>query len=163
MSGPPPAKADPGPWSRLPERLQPRSRELPGSGSQRLVETTLLLLVGLLLAIATVNDVVRQTGVNHRLIADLSTWRGYTGHYYRNVGVDEELLGSTTHRDVVCGNTTPGAPKARVQICLVMTGPIHGGRRRVSGGFYLPPKTENNLRAYRYGCFGSVTKGLCAR
>ena len=41
----------------------------------RLIETTLLILAGLLLAIATVNDVVDQTHVNHRLIADLRTWR----------------------------------------------------------------------------------------
>lgn len=160
MSGPS-TQAEQGPWGRLPGWLRPRDHELPGSGSLRLVETTLLLLAGLLLAVATINDVARQTGVNERLIADLRTWRGYTGHDYHNVGVDQELLGITTHRDVVCGNTTPGAPKARVQICLVVTGPTRDGRRRVSGGWYLPANTEDNVRERRYGCFGSVTRGLC--
>jgi hypothetical protein len=158
-----PVTAEPQGWGWLPERLRPRSSELPGSGNQRLIETTLLLLVGLLLAIATINDVVRQTGVNERLIADLRTWRSYTHHDYHNVSADQELLGITTHRDVVCGNTTPGAPKARTQICLVMTGPTHGGRRRVSGGWYLPPGTEDDSKQKRYGCFGSITTGLCER
>ena len=63
----------------------------------------------LLLAIATVNDVVRQTHINQRLIADLRTWRAYTGHDYKNVAIEQQLLGPTTKREVVCGNTTPGA------------------------------------------------------
>ena len=62
-------------FGRWPGWLRPRAIELPGSGRMRLIETTLLVLVGLLLAIATVNDVVRQTHVNQRLIADLRTWR----------------------------------------------------------------------------------------
>jgi hypothetical protein len=48
----------------------------------RLIETTILILFGLLLAGATVNDVVRQTHTNQRLIDDLRTWRVYTGHDY---------------------------------------------------------------------------------
>ncbi len=52
-------------WRRLPAALRPRSSELPGRGELRLVETAVLLLVGLLLAVATVNDVVRQAHINH--------------------------------------------------------------------------------------------------
>src|SRR5437763_9343203 len=50
-------------------------------------ETVVLLLAGLLLAIATVNDVVLRTHTNHRLVADLRTWRLYTGHGYHNLSV----------------------------------------------------------------------------
>jgi hypothetical protein len=126
----------------------------------RLIETTLLLLLGLLLAIATVNDVVRQMHVNHRLVADLRTWRAYTGHDYHNVSPEQDIFGHTT-RDFVCGNIVPGPPKERVQICLVMTGPVIHGRRAVHAGWYLPPKTDDLLR-YRYACFGSaVQQGLC--
>jgi hypothetical protein len=150
-------------WERLPPRLRPLDAELRGSGSLRLVETTLLLLVGLVLAIATINDVARQTGVNHRLIADLKTWRAYTAHDYHNLSVSQELLGITTKRDVVCGNTTPGPPKARAQICLIIAGPTRSGRRQVLGGWYLPPNTEDDVREHRYGCFGSATAGLCPR
>ena len=110
-------------WDRLPPRLRPLEEELPGTGSLRLVETTLLLIVFLLLAVATINDVSRQTGVNDRLIADLKTWRSYTAHNYKNISVSQELLGITTKRDVVCGNTTAGPPKERAQICLVVAGP----------------------------------------
>ena len=34
-----------------------------------------------------------------------------------------------------------------------MTGPIVDGKRRIQGGWYLPPKAEDE-RALRYGCFG---------
>jgi hypothetical protein len=150
-------------WRRLPEPLRPRSSERRGRGELRLVENAVLVLVALLLATAAVDDVVRQAGVNHRLTADLRTWRAYTHHDYKNVGTDTELLGTSTHRDVVCGNTIPGPPKRRTQICLVVTGPTEGGRRTVSGGWYLPPHSEQDVRSARYGCFGSVTSGLCER
>jgi hypothetical protein len=128
----------------------------------RLIETTLLVLAGLLLAIATVNDVVRQTHVNHRLVADLRTWRAYTGHDYHNVSPEQDIYGHTT-RDFVCGNTTPGPPKERVQICLVITGPVVHGRREARGGWYLPPKVED-VSTFRYGCFGSATPAqFCGR
>jgi hypothetical protein len=128
----------------------------------RLVETTLLVLVGVLLAVATVNDLVRQTHVNHRLIADLRTWRTYTGHAYHNLSIEQELFGRSSQREVVCGNTSPGAPKARTQLCLAIWGPVVGGRRTVHGGWYLPPKVED-VRADRYGCFGAGAEGICPR
>jgi hypothetical protein len=144
----------------LPAWLRPLDGEQPGLGRTRLTETTLLLLALLLLAIATVDDVVLQTHVNHRLVTDLRTWRSYTGHDYHNVAPERDIFGHTT-RDFVCGNTVPGPPKERVQICLVMTGPVIHGRRAVHAGWYLPPKTEDLLR-YRYACFGSAAQqGLC--
>jgi hypothetical protein len=153
----------------------PRRRGLPGGvpawlrrpadspragGGVRLIEGSVLLLAGLLLAIATVNDLVRQTHVNHRLVADLRTWRSYTRHDYRNLSISQDVRTLST-RDVVCGNTAPGAPKARVQLCLQVTGPVRTGRRSVSGGWYLPPRVED-LRRYRYACFGpAVAEHRC--
>jgi hypothetical protein len=161
MSAPTPSLGG-GFGGRLPAWMRPRDHELPGSGRTRLVETTLLMLVGLLLAIATVNDVVRQTHVNHRLVADLRTWRAYTGHHYKNLSVEQDLRGHTT-RDIVCGNVSPGAPKARTQLCIVLSGPVRAGRRAAPGGFYLPAKVDDIAR-YRYGCYGSATAaGLCPR
>jgi hypothetical protein len=127
-----------------------------------LAETTVVLLAGALLAAATVNDVVRQTHINHRLVADLRTWRAYTGRDYHNLSVSQDTRGLST-REVVCGNTAPGPPKAHTQLCLVITGPVSQGRRTVRGGWYLPPGVEN-LTRYRYACFG-VPKGqsLCRR
>ena len=125
-------------FSRLPAWLRPRARELPGSGRLRLIETTLLALLGLLLAIATVNDVARQTHINHRLI------------------------GAASKHEVVCWNTSPGGRKARTQLCLVMYGSLSGGRRSVHGGWYLPPKVED-VRGDRYGCFGPASRGMCPR
>ncbi len=133
-------------WLRRP------AARLAAGGRLRLVEGSALALAGLLLATATVNDLVRQTHVNHRLSADLRTWRAYTRHDYRNLNIGQDVRGLST-RDVVCGNTAPGAPKARVQLCLQMMGPVRSGRRSVSGGWYLPPRVEN-VRRYRYACFG---------
>jgi hypothetical protein len=153
-------------WDRLPQRLRPRTID-PASGTSTgrtwRIETIVLVLVGLLLAIATVNDVARQRNVNERLIADLRTWRDYTGHDYRNVGADQELLGTTSQKEVVCGNTTPGPPKARPQICLAVWGPIVNGRRTVHGGWYLPAKVQDDVRSERYGCFGAAGRGACPR
>jgi hypothetical protein len=153
------------PAARLPERLRPREREPDDRGARRvrLLETAILVLVGLLLAVATVNDVARQTAVNHRLIADIRTWRQYTGHAFHNVSVDQQLLGPASGREVVCGNDAPGPPKQRVQICLVVRGPVHGGVRRVVAGWYLPAHTEDDVRSKRYGCFGPVGARFCTR
>jgi hypothetical protein len=169
MSAPQATAPNPEPLRRggafewLPEWLQPRDVELPGLGQLRLVETIVLVLVGALLAVATINDVARQTKVNERLIADLRTWRHYTHHDYRNVTADQELLGSASQREVVCGNTSPGAPKATTQICLLVWGPTVDGRRTVHGGWYLPARVEDNVRSARYACFGAASEGLCPR
>ena len=140
--------------SRLPPRLRPRDSEQPGSGRQWRIETLVLILVGLLLSIATVNDLVLNTHTNHRLNADLRTWRQYTGHDYKNVSTEQDIFHHST-TDLVCGNTTPGPPKERIQLCLQLTGPVTAdGRRAARGGWYLPPRQED-LRRYRYGCFGT--------
>jgi hypothetical protein len=127
----------------------------------RLIETTLLIMFGLLLAGATVNDVARQTHVNQRLIEDLRTWRAYTGHDYHNLSIEQTLFGERSQREVVCGNTAPGAPHARIQLCLAIWGPVVDGRRTVHGGWYLPADTEEDLRRHRYGCFGPASAGIC--
>jgi hypothetical protein len=140
---------------RLPPSLRPLEHERKASGRLWRVETVALLLVGLLLAIASVNDVVLGTHTNHRLVADLRTWRAYTGHDYKNVSAEQDIYHHTT-TDVVCGNTLPGPPKERVQICLQMTGPVVHGYRAARGGWYLPANSEKNLRRYRYACFGTT-------
>jgi hypothetical protein len=124
--------------------------------TRRAIETTILALIGLLLTVATIDDVSQQVGVNHRLIADLSTWRTVTGHRYHNLSIEQNVEHRGT-REVICGNTSPGAPGMRTQICLIMTGPVRVGRRAAAGGYYLPPMLEDR-RAGRYGCFGVAVK-----
>jgi hypothetical protein len=146
----------PGAWLRLGQIAR-----APGGGT-RLAEGVVLLLAGALLATATINDLVLQTRANDRLIADMRTWRAYTRHGYHNLQVSRDLTGLTT-REIVCGNTAPGGLKARVQLCLVVSGPVRAGRREVDGGWYLPPKSEDERR-YRYACFGPPrAEGRCPR
>ncbi len=129
---------------------------------RRLIEVTVLVLVGVLLALATVNDVIRQSHTNQRLVVDLDTWRAYTGHVYHNLTIEQDLKGSGSKREVICGNTSPGAPKTRPQLCLVMRGPVVHGRRAVYGGYYLPPHTVFDVSSLRYACFGPAkSQGLC--
>jgi hypothetical protein len=150
-------------WQFLPPRLRPRTEESKGRGDLRLIETLVLVLVGIVLATATINDLARQASINHRLVADLATWRHYTGHDYRNVAIDQETLGASSQREVLCGNTSPGAPKSRTQICLTIWGPVVNGMRAVHGGWYLPAHVENDVSSERYGCFGVGAQGRCAR
>lgn len=149
-------------FERLPEWARPLEEERQGLGSRRLAETTILILIGIFLAIATVNDVIQQTHVNHRLSADLLTWRTLTGHRYVNLSTEQDVKTYTT-RDTVCGNVSPGAPGEREQVCLRIVGPVIAGTRSVDGGYYLAPYAPD-LRHNRYGCFGAASEeGLCGR
>jgi hypothetical protein len=148
-------------WERLPAWLRPRMSEQRGSGRLWRIEATLLVVVGLFLAVAVVNDLAREVRINHRLIADLTTWRHYTHHDYINISIDQETLGANSGREVLCGNTSAGPPGSKTQICLAIWGPTVEGRRTVHGGWYLPPYYED-VRSKRYGCFGDV-RGLCPR
>ena len=143
-------------WQRLPPWLRPRERE---QARQRAAagwsRRSCSLLVGLLLAIATVNDVVRQTHVNHRLVADLRTWRAYTGHDYKNVSIEQDMLQPHARRDVVCGNTVARAAE-RTHPAL----PAADRAGRATGGDgarrLVPAAEAEDLRRYRYGCFGAA-------
>lgn len=149
-------------WERLPEPLRPREQgqERRGRGDLRRVESTLLALAFVLLAVSVVNDVVLSTHTAQRITADLRTWRALTRRDYHNISVQQDLQTHTT-RDVLCGNEAPGPPGKLPQICLVITGPTVHGVRESHGGFYLPPNTPDK-RAYRYACFGSALRDhLC--
>ncbi len=157
-----PTQAAGGAPARLPEWARPRASERRGLGSLRLAETTVLILFGVLLAVATVNDVARQTHVNHRLMADTHTWRVATGHDYHNLATYQDYKGFTT-RDTVCGNLSPGGANERTQLCLTLLGPTIDGKRAISGGFYLPPGSENEPHE-RYACFGAAVRArLCGK
>jgi hypothetical protein len=154
------ATSEGGLLARLPEWARPREDERRGLGSLRLAETTILVLLGVFLTVATVNDVIQQAHVNHRIVADLLTWRTATRHDYREITTEQDVKTHTT-RDVVCGNVSPGGPKEHVQICLVLVGSVRGGLREVGGGYYLPPHSIDIARN-RYACFGEPAQaGLC--
>ncbi len=149
-----------GRWGRVPERLRPRERERRGRGDLWRVESTLLALAFVVLAVAVVNDLVQQVQVNERLTVDLRTWRAVTGRNYHNISIERDLKGHTT-RDVLCGNTVPAPPGTAPQVCLIVTGPTVHGVRAARGGFYLPPYFPDK-RENRYACFGTaVSEGLC--
>jgi hypothetical protein len=145
---------------RQPAPTSSREGDRHRKGRVALIETTLLVLAGVLLALATVDDLVLKTNVNHRLVADLRTWRTYTGLDYRNLSIDEELFGENSSREVICGNTSPGPPGARTQLCLAIWGPIVRGRREVRGGWYLAPHIPDTAKN-RYACFGAAARGVC--
>ena len=104
-----------GRWERLPERLRPRASERRGRGDLRRVESTLLVLAFLLLAVAVVNDVVEQVHVNERLTVDLQTWRAVTGHDYKNISVEQDL--NTARRATCCAATRGRRRRERPRRC----------------------------------------------
>jgi DNA-binding transcriptional LysR family regulator len=76
----------------------------------------------------------------------------YAGEFHRHPW---ELVGPDA-------KVVHGEPRQRVQLCLVITGPVVHGRRRVTGGWYLPPRAENQSN-YRYACFGGAARGRAGR
>jgi hypothetical protein len=143
---------------RLPAWLAPREDDSTGRRLWR-VETVALVLVGLLLAVAAVNDIFWSVHSSARLVADQTTWRHYTDRDYYNVSATPLVVGMA--EDVACANATPGAPGERTQICLLLDGPVEHGLRSVVGGWRLPART-GNFPAKRYDCFGEArSKTLC--
>jgi hypothetical protein len=116
-----------------------------------------LLVAGLVLAVATVNDIGRSVHITERIKLDQHTYR-YVMHTHGGVATAIRKVsvtpGSTTKIDVAC-SPTPGGPRG--SSCLVIGGPAGGvgvqHLRRVEGGYRLLPGSRN-LYAARYGCFG---------
>lgn len=159
--GPATPEARRGLWERLPGGLRPRPREPRETRWQRPLELALLIVVGLVLTIATLNDVAIQVGKDNRFSADVRTWRAHTGHDYKNITTESGEENGHGTRDIACANTSAGPPDGRTQLCLVLTGPVHHSLRTIDGGYYIPAYFPNKA-AHRYGCFGTaVGEGLC--
>ena len=152
-----PVASPPSRW--LPEWAAPR--DMPPSGDPagrdtRAIETVIVVLIGVVLAAAVVRDVVRQTHVNERTAADRATWRAYTHRKVKNLDVRTLERGTT---DFVCASTNPQRPLPR--LCLMVSGPVRGGRRAIAGGYYLEP-FRKDAYPYRWSCFGvPAGRSLC--
>jgi hypothetical protein len=149
-------------------RAPARSRGRPRRGGEdrhgrvRLhrIETAVLLVVGLVFAVATVYDLARQVRIDDRLHADLVSWQAITGAPYRGAILEAGVRGQQT-RDVVCGGAKPAAGAKHLVVCLIFEGPVKAGHRRAVGGYYLRPTGRPARRVvdrarYRYGCFGAA-------
>lgn len=143
-------------FARLPQRLQPRDVE-PESRKRRRVESVILLIIALLIAVAAIYDVTRQASINTRLTADIETWREITGHWhFKDISIEQDEKHFTKH-DVACANIAFARPGHEIQICFVFVGPIIDGRRATHTGFFLLPY-KSDLPKYRYDCFGTPMK-----
>jgi hypothetical protein len=146
--------------ARLPRWLAPRAEQPTGPRLWR-IETVVLIVVGLLLAVASINDLVLTVHNNRQLVADRNTWRHYTHRDYFNVSAAALTVGQPL--DLSCANATPGPPGERTQICILLKGPIKHGLRPVLGGFRLPART-GDYPSNRYGCYGiALTEHLCVK
>ncbi len=152
----------------LPAWLRPREAEDDADrahtersgGRRRRIETIVLLLVAATLCVAVVYDVTRQVKVSDRLTADIETWRHTTGISDEEIAVEQDLASYSTV-DTACGNLIESKEKVSERLCLMLKGPVVGGRREVVGGFYLPPYLPLGPHD-RYGCFGStVSEHFC--
>ena len=102
----------------------------------------------LVLAIATRQRPRRARSTSTSVsIADLQHLAHYTGHDYNNISVDQETLGDDSKREVVCGNTSPGAPKAKdPDLPDDLAAPTVDGQRTVHGGWYLPAYVRRHVQ-----------------
>jgi len=140
----------------------PQGERDPASRDVRAIETTIMVLLGLLLAVAVIYDVAHQVRLNTRETADRASWRAYehVTDVKTRLDVRVPLRGTT---DYVCRSTStvPAVALHQVRLCLQFTGPIVNDRRRVDGGYYLAPHASDRA-AYRYGCFGAPAQSaLC--
>lgn len=153
---PRPARARPG-WLRW---LLGRSDANAGSPSNRdlrLIETAILIVAGLVLAVATANDIGRAVHITERIKVDQHSYRVYMHTKggvttpIRKVSITPAVYGK---RDTAC---SPPIGTAHGSACLMLDGPAAGtGPRRVRtvvGGFRLLPNARNRFGA-RYACFG---------
>jgi len=148
-------------WSRLPRWAQPRPEAHgdPAGRDLRGIETALLIILGLVLAVAVVHDVVLQVRLNTRESADRTTWRAYEHRYVKVLDVRTLEHGTI---DFVClPSLTKTAAEREIRPCLMISGPIVNGHRTVDGGYFIPPKRADRYQ-YRYGCFGlPAQRQLC--
>ena len=142
------------------ERLRPVDDDHGGRGRLYRAESIILALIALILAVATVYDVVRQVHISERTHADLASWEAITGRHDRRAIVEQDAKTYTT-RDVVCGRTAAFTRSAPVAFCLIFQGPVRAGRREATGGYYVLKSGRRRNQVvdkarYRYGCFGTA-------
>jgi hypothetical protein len=144
-------------WLRWLLRRSDANADGPSNQDLRLIETAVLLVAGLVLAVATVNDIGRLVHITERVKLDQHTYR-YVMHTQGGVTTPIRKVsvtpGSTTKVDVAC---SPPIGGPRGSSCLVIGGPAGGTGaqhlRTVEGGYRLLPGARNRYAA-RYGCFG---------
>ncbi|HEX2015877.1 MAG TPA: hypothetical protein VGN69_04210 [Solirubrobacteraceae bacterium] len=122
----------------------------------RRIETVALVLLAVLLGAAVIDDVVRQVGIDKRILLDKRTYRrefptAVTKHIFVNPGKRDTL-------DIACAHL----PGATDRGCLMLTGPSQRvTTRNVVGSYRLPRRHPDKYR-YRYRCAGlALERGLC--
>lgn len=164
MSAPAPTPVPPAgapAWRRWLLRRSDANAAGPANADLRLVETAIVIVAGLVLAVATVNDIGRAVHINERLRIDAHTYRYYM-HTQRGVATSIRKVAVTPavqgKVDVAC-SPPPGGPRGST--CLVIGGPVHpsasGQQRAVLGGYELLPRQRNRYYA-RFGCFGAPAR-----
>jgi hypothetical protein len=132
-------------WLPAPLRARAQGVDAP-SAPRRSLELAVLIVLGLVLLAATLNDTFTQVHINERLAVDKTTWYAYTDRVVK-LGLTQ---GVGTSTDVACGVPRAGAG---YRLCLVISGPTVGGVRHVAGGYHLPLRSADSL-IHRSDCFG---------
>jgi hypothetical protein len=126
-----------------------------------MLETTALVLVGVMLAVAVIYDLALDVGNDHRIAADEATWTRFTGLKPVTIWAKPVSLGQTT--DISCGSVAIGPHVRETQVCVVLVGPVRNGLRTVFGAWQLRWGVADH-RADRFGCVGgAVSPKWCPR
>jgi hypothetical protein len=140
---------------RVPSWLAPREStdKTLRRGPLWMYETFVLIVVGIVLSVAVIYDLSYDVGNDHRMAADVATWRLFVGQKPTTIWAHPVQLGHTT--DVSCGTVALGPAVNETQVCLLLVGPVRNGLRRIYGGWQLAWGLSDHT-GYRFACFGSV-------
>jgi hypothetical protein len=121
-------------------------------------ETFVLVVVAVVLLVAVLYDVSYDVGNDHRMAADVATWRQFVGQKPDTIWAHPVVLGHT--EDVSCGTVALGPSTQETQVCLLFVGPVRNGLRTIAAGWQLPWGDADHSY-YRFSCFGPAASGWC--
>lgn len=121
-------------------------------------ETFVLVVIGIVLLVAVLYDVSYDVGNDHRMVADVRTWRQFVGQKPDTIWAKPVVLGHT--EDVSCGSVALGPATQETQVCLLLVGPVRNGVRTIAAGWQLP-WGDSDHSYDRFSCFGPAASGWC--
>jgi hypothetical protein len=123
-------------------------------------ETFALIVIGIVLIVAVLYDVSYDVGNDHRMAADVATWRQFVGQKPTTIWAHPVVLGHT--EDVSCGTVALGPSATETQVCLLLVGPVRDGLRTIAAGWQLP-WGDSDHSYDRFACFGPAASGWCPK
>jgi hypothetical protein len=115
-------------------------------------------VIGVVLLTAVIYDLSYDVGNDHRMAADVATWRLFVGQKPDKIWAKPVVLGHT--EDVSCGSVALGPSTQETQVCLLFVGPVRNGLRPIAAAWQLPWGAADHSYL-RFACLGPAASGWC--